>query len=158
MKMKIKLGALAPNLLCSTTRPANRAKCMIYLKAFFFLAVYLCAVPLPAQKDAPTALATITFSNGDSTTVRTKQERFLPIGLLPGETVNIQLQLPPEFVKTTVAIQALDGGLLTGDVADDGTAAIEFQAGVQLGLYRVLLYAQGRSTLLQFSVSDSKKP
>ena len=55
------------------------------------------------------------------------------------------------------AEKALDGGLVTGNVAADGTAALEFRAGGQPGLYRVLPNANGGSTLLQFSVSNSGK-
>lgn len=115
--------------------------------------------PLPSA--APSgASATITFADGASIKLRSSQAKFRPVELLPGETVNIQLRLPRRFLDTPVAIQALDGGFVTQDalVAADGTAAIAFQAGVQPGLYRILLSARGRSALLQFWVLDSGNP
>lgn len=154
MKNKITSGALPPNLNCWTNRRARR---FAYFKALGFLGVYLCTIPLPERAAAvePRARATITFENGASIRIHSGREQFRPIEIRPGETVQIQLQLPPGLANTLVAIQALDGGLTSGDVviAQDGTASIAFQAGVQPGLYRVLLMAaRGRSATLQFSV------
>ncbi len=131
------------------------------LWAAFAAGCVICSAAHADAQSAATAVAhtpraTITFANGTALEVRSNNpEYFSLIGILPGETVNIQLQLPPSFANTFVAVQALDGGLISGDVAvaADGTAAIAFQAGVQPGLYRILLSALGKSAMLQFSVS-----
>lgn len=70
--------------------------------------------------------------------------------------MTVELQLPLRFVNTTVAVQALDGGIVTGGrvIAPDGTTALAFHAGIRPGLYRILLTARGRSVLLQFSVPN----
>jgi hypothetical protein len=167
MKNKTTTGVSARNLLCWTSGQTKCPKRLAYLKALAlalaFLGIYFYAVPLPAQTTPtpspapPRVSATITFANGASITVRSNsQEKFRLVGILPGETVNIQLQLPPRFVNTPVAVQALDGGIVPVHVpiATNGTAALAFHAGVQPGLYRILLTAQGRSTLLQFLVPN----
>ena len=101
------------------------------------------------------ASATITFADGTSMTVRSRED-FQSIEILPRETVNIRLQLPAQFANTLVAVQALDGGLVSEDVivAADGTAAMAFQAGAPPGLYRVLLSMRGRSATLHFTVPN----
>jgi hypothetical protein len=106
----------------------------------------------------PRAWETVTFANGNSIAVRgNRQEKFRPVAILSGETLNIQLQLAPRSVNTVAAVQAVDGGIVTQRVviAPDGTTALEFHAGVQPGLYRILLTARGRPVLMQFRVPNS---
>ncbi len=158
--MKTISGAWAPNFIRRTNGQSNCSKRLAYYTMLAFVATSFHAVSLRAQTAVlPSpghSWATITFSNGASITIPSNNpENFRLVGILPGETVNIQLQLPPSFANTFVAVQALDGGLISGDVtvAADGTAAIAFQGGVQPGLYRILLSALGKSAMLQFSVS-----
>ncbi len=129
------------------------------IPALAFAGICLSVISLPAQAPpvaVPVASATITFANDTSITIRGR-ELFRRIGILPGEIVNIQLQLPSQFTNTVVAVQAMDGGVVSGDVtiAVDGTGSIVFQSGMQPGLYRILLSARGRSAMLQFWVPNS---
>lgn len=159
MKDKNSSCVLTPNLSCWGHIWAQR---LTHLKAVLFLGVSLCALALPerARAEEPRPRATITFENGESITIRSGRRQFRPVEILPGETVQIHLQLPPGFANTLVVTQAMDGGLTSGDVVvgADGTAAVAFQGGVQPGLYRILLSARGESAILQFSVSPSENP
>ena len=99
--------------------------------------------------------ARITRASGEVLTVRSR-ERFRALALLPGENVTIQVQLPPRVVNIPAVVQALDGGLVTSNLAlaADGTASVGFRAGLQPGRYRLLLMALGRSAILQFEVAN----
>ncbi len=114
---------------------------------------------LAAPAGPPRAGARITFANGSFVDLRA-DDRFQLIGVLAGETITINLQLPPSFANTLVAVQALDGGLVSGDmtIGVDGMGALAFQAGVQPGVYRILFSALGRSALLRFSVPNPANP
>lgn len=163
MKNKIISRASVRSLICCTKGPAKCSRWFAYLKALAFLGVYFCAVPLPAQTEAGPR-ARITFADGTSVTIRghdrNEKVRLQPVAILAGERVNIQLKLPSRFANTFMAVQALDGGLASGDVlvAADGSAAIAFQGGVQPGLYRILLSAGGKSATLQFSIPNPGTP
>lgn len=150
MKDKNTSGVLMPNLNCAAR-----------LRVLAILGVSLCALVLPerAMADEPRARATITFETGDSVTIQSGRRQFRPVEILPGETVQIYLQLPPGFANTLVAPQAMDGGLTSGGVVvePDGTVAIAFQAAAQPGLYRLLLSAHDKTAMLQFWVPASEK-
>jgi hypothetical protein len=158
MNNKLIPGISPLRFLYWTIGPTNRARRLGYFQVLAVLALCLFPASLHAQAMGAREQATITFSNGESMTVHTKHQQFRPVGILFGETVNIQLRLPLEWANTPVAVQALDGGFVSEAtvVAGDGSAAIAFQAGVRPGLYRVLVSANGRSTMLQFSVGGSK--
>lgn len=139
--------------------PNSRSRRLISFQVLPLLA--MCLVPASLHGQAiggARERATITFSNGESVTVHTKQQQFRPVAVLSGETVNVQLRLPLEWANTPVAVQALDGGFVSEGtvVAADGSAAIAFQAGVRPGVYRVLVSANSRSTMLRFSVAGPK--
>ena len=125
------------------------------------VALSLCFVAaVRAQAPAP-VLATITFADGQSATVgSTGQQTFLPIDILPGEALGIELRLPVNFVNTPVALQPMDGGFAPEEIeiAQDGSTNFAFQAGTQPGLYRILLATRNSSVLLQFSVPNPGTP
>jgi hypothetical protein len=119
----------------------------------------LWAGPLKAQTAVPSsgATATITFADGSSARVRTTKDKLPFVDLQPGENVAVEIQLPQAFLGAPMSVQALDGGVVAqnGAIAVDGTAALQFQAAQQPGLYRILLSARGRSVLLQFRVQQN---
>jgi len=118
--------------------------------------LFPCRPPDTSSCCASDGFGAITFSNRASITIRTIQDKFQTVPVLPGEAVTVQLQLPLPFVNTPLALQAMDGGLVSANIAiaADGTGALAFQADVQPGLYRVLLSAPTASVLLQFTVPN----
>jgi hypothetical protein len=114
---------------------------------------------LCAQSDSRPS-ATITFANGASITVRNNHAKFRRIGVASGETINIALQLPLQFAGASLVAQALDGGIVDDQVAvaADGTTSLAFQAGVQPGLYRLLLSIGEKRATLQFWVPNPDNP
>lgn len=105
--------------------------------------------------------ATITFANAKSLTTKTQAEQFVSIN--PGEKVSVQLQFPPTLATSAVIVQPLDGGIISAAdqnnaVGLDGKASLQFRAGMQPGLYRVLVIAGGTSSAIQFWVADATNP
>ena len=103
---------------------------------------------------------TISFSNGASVIFHSARDRFNPVGIFPGEAVDIDLAVSPSLAGTHLYLEALDGGAVTQDVviAADGTAEMTFQAGMQVGLYRLMAVARGKTAMLQFWVLDLQHP
>lgn len=153
-KLKPKVSFLTPHGGC---RPLS-LKRLARVTALAALVFHLGAIPVLAQTVvAPSgASATITFADGSSVQVRTTRDKLPSVEILPGETVSVQIQLPQPFADGSMSVQGLDGGAVTQDgaVAADGTVFLQFQAGLQLGLYRVLLHSTDRSVLLQFECSN----
>lgn len=137
-------------------------KLQTILKALLVIAPCFLEGPLSGQTPGEgLALATITFANGQSITVNsTDQQTFLPIDILPGEALGIELRLPPGFVNTAVGMQPMDGGFAPEEIeiAQDGSTAFAFQAGNQPGLYRIILATRNSSVLLQFIVPNPGNP
>jgi hypothetical protein len=68
------------------------------------------------------------------------------------------LRFPLTLANTPLIVQVLDGGSLSDGqdsqtIGADGTASIQFQVGSGAGFYRVVLYAGGVLTALQFGAS-----
>jgi hypothetical protein len=135
----------------------------LMLKALAFLAICFWAGPLSAQT-APGPKAKIIFSDDTSIIIRghhrNDEVRFLPVAVLAGERVTVQLRLPARFANTFLAVQPLDGGRASDDVViqADGRATLAFEAGAQPGLYRLLLVTGDKSATLQFSVPNPANP
>ena len=117
---------------------------------------------LPVPPDTGPA-ATIVFAN--STSVRTHSSRghFRLTGIRALETVHIRLRFPMAFATTAMTVTPLDGGEVKVPgghdiIAADGTISLQFKAGDQPGLYRVLLIAGRNQSLLKFWVADPKNP
>jgi hypothetical protein len=143
----------------------------------FFLSVVVCAAACigtcttsaqtaqPAVPGPPPVLpdgsstAAVVFPNGQSITMVSRLNLFPLVGAAAGDTLNVQLRLPPAFAALVMTAQALDGGIVSASaanltVAADGTASLQFQTGNQPGLYRVLLYLNPVLVTLRFWVLD----
>jgi len=123
--------------------------------------------PPPGPVSPPSILvngsptAAMTFPDGSSLGVRSKNGRFPLVAGPAGQSVNIQLRFAPNPTDTSLLIAPLDGGTVpqsSTSVAVDGTASSQFQPGIQPGLYRVLLNQGGAMSILQFWVADPQQP
>jgi hypothetical protein len=79
------------------------------------------------------------------------------------ESVTVRLQYLPAFAGTSVIATALDGGEVAvpksqSAVDQNGTVWIRFRAGDKPGLYRVLILADSKRSILKFWVDDPKNP
>lgn len=145
------------NKTSSRNRPAVGSPKALALICFFVLTASSFG---QAPAEAPVS-ARITFANGESISISSNSDQmFPPIETLAGETLGVQLQLPPTFVNTPVGLAALDGGFVPEEiqVATDGSAAFAFQAGAQPGLYRIILNTATTSTMLEFVVPNAGTP
>ncbi len=138
------------------TLPSSRL--LVFLASL--LSVHLLLLTPRAEGTAPpdstTTGARITFADGETLNLRAR-DRFRPIALAPGETILIELQLPPAFANKPAVAQALDGGQLSVEdfvIAADGSASLTFQVRPEPGQYRLLLSARGRSVTLEFEVAQ----
>lgn len=138
--------------------------CSFHFKIFAANTVFVvgmlgfCASTITAQSTASSSAA-ITFSEGGSINM-TGKERFPVVAIDPGETANVALQLAGGFASARVAVQALDGGLVSSDgaIGADGSGSLVFQAGVQPGLYRILVSGGNQTATLQFWVLNNQDP
>jgi hypothetical protein len=117
---------------------------------------------LPAQEPVPSwALSDeITFEGGEQIQGLSTKGEFAPVTLDPFATITVKLQFSTSLAGTSVIVQALDGGALSGlgeSATLDGDGAISFQFHVsdQPGLYRIEATAGGSSVgMVQFEVPN----
>jgi len=124
--------------------------------------------PQPSPASPPSILvngsptAAMTFPDGSSLGVRSKNGRFPLVAGPAGQSVTIQLRFAPNPTNASLIAAPLDGGTMVASqitsVAVDGTASIQFQPAIQPGLYRVLLNQGGAMSILQFWVADPQRP
>ena len=75
--------------------------------------------------------------------------------LQPGNTASVQLRYPLGLSGTTLLLEAIDGGGISGNnvvIDADRTAFLQFQVPTDAGVYRLMVNASGQLTLLQFEV------
>lgn len=109
--------------------------------------------------DAPNGIATITFADGRSVSISSGRERFGIVPVVSAETVRIDVRLPQSFQNAAAFVQPLDGGVASEIVVNpDGSASVSFQAGAEPGLYRLLLGARNKTTVLEFEVPAPAAP
>jgi hypothetical protein len=106
--------------------------------------------------------ATFTFSDASEISANSANGRFRLVGLHLNEVIDVTVRFPDGWQNASLAIQPLDGGILSSpantSVAEDGTASLRFQAGNLPGLYRIALISAGRHSILQFWVTDPANP
>jgi len=108
--------------------------------------------PPPLLSDgSPTA--SIQFADGRTLPIRSQGGQFPLVIGYAGQTMTVQCRIPAAIASRLV-IQSLDGGTMSSPtpVAADGTTTLQFQAGTQPGLYRILVILGDRSATLQFWV------
>jgi hypothetical protein len=123
-------------------------------------------LPLPTPGIRPPqnyAVATITFPGTQSATTRASDGRFETVGIRLHETADIDIQFPANPTTTTLSVQALDGGLVTGKtkgqaVGASGIKSFQFHAPGKPGLYRILISSSAGPLTLQFWITDSNNP
>ena len=101
--------------------------------------------------------ATIGFPDSTFLYVPSDKGLFSEVATQPGESLAVQVRFPLVFAGATVSAQSLDGGTLSNGqdnliIAGDGTVLIQFQAGNQPGVYRLLLIVNETGAMLHFSV------
>ena len=116
----------------------------------------------PPMIDSQSPSVAMTFANGNSLTLRSKNNRFSLVAINSGETVGVQVRISPA-ANSSAAAQCLDGGGLSvgaDSIALDaaGSGSFQFRAGAKPGLYRVSLGAGGAIAILQFWVIDPNSP
>jgi hypothetical protein len=105
--------------------------------------------PLPSD-GSPTA--SILFPDGRTLPMVSQDGKFPLVIGYAGQTVSVQCRISAALLARLI-IQPLDGGTLTTlPPAADGTTLLQFQAGTQPGLYRILVILGDRSVTLQFWV------
>jgi len=102
--------------------------------------------------------ATVQFSNSDAITVTDFSD---PIGVQPGELVNITLQFSSDFVGQAVKIDAPDGGSSSlgsamSVVGNDGTITFGFSAAGPTGRTQLGLPQARKRFALECSVSNTR--
>jgi hypothetical protein len=102
--------------------------------------------------------ATFTFSDDSEISANSANGHFRLVGLHLNEVIDVTVLFPAGWENASLAIQPLDGGILTSpantSIAEDGTASLRFQAGNLPGLYRIALISAGGHSILQFWVND----
>ncbi len=129
---------------------------IIVLLSFTLLAT------MPAQEPAPTwALSDqITFEGGEQIQGLSSNGTFESVTLDPFATITVKLQFSTSLAGTSVIVQALDGGALSGigepaTLDADGAVSFQFQVSDLPGLYRIEATAGGSSVgMVQFEVPN----
>jgi hypothetical protein len=117
---------------------------------------------LPAQEPAPPwALSDeITFDDGEQIEGLSAKGTFEPVTLDPFTTITVKLQFSTSLAGTSLIVQALDGGVLSGigepaTLDGDGAVSFQFQVSDLPGLYRIEGTANGSSVgMVQFQVPN----
>lgn len=117
---------------------------------------------LPAQEPPPSwALSdVITFADGEQIEGLSAKGTFEPVTLDPFATITVKLQFSTSLAGTSVIVQALDGGALSGigepaTLDGDGAVSFQFQVSDLPGLYRIEGTANGSSVgMVQFQVPN----
>jgi hypothetical protein len=122
------------------------------------LGICFCASQSECQT-AAAASATIQFSNGQAITVTDFSN---PIGVQPGEFLNITIQFPTSAAGQPIVIKALDGGATSvGNsirvVNNDGTFSFVFTAPASSGT-KSLDIRSWSNIRLKFSVNNASRP
>lgn len=131
--------------------PAALAACCV----LFFAANLNGQTPLPTPPPLPSdgsPTASILFPDGRTLPIQSRDGQFPLVIGYAGQTVSVQCRIPAVLLSRLV-IQPLDGGTLSASPpAADGTTTLQFQAGTQPGLYRIMVILGSRSATLQFWV------
>jgi hypothetical protein len=123
-------------------------------------------LPLPTPGLRPLqiyATANITFPRSESVIARGLNGRFETVGIHFHEIAEIDFQVPDNRATTVLHVQALDGGIITGDPKDktagaDSTASFKFHAPGKPGVYRVLISSSAGPFILPFWITDPDHP
>jgi hypothetical protein len=147
-----------------TVKIPRRLNGLALVASVHVLPIFSCLAQSIAPSAVPTAdtgpSTAITFANSKSLTTKAKSSPSDFININPGETVSIDMQFSALFATTRLIVQPLDGGIIStaeqdNAVGTDGRASVQFRAGTQPGLYRLLLNAGGTISTLQFWVTDT---
>jgi len=133
----------------------------LFSRLAFLASLNLLAIgELVAQSPDDKTSLSVTFPNGEKVKLRGREGRFATIGIGPGETVDLRLDLPARFANVPLVVQALDGGSVTPEEFFGGKAQVsaQYRAGSQPGLYRILLNGGGGTALLRFWVPNPENP
>lgn len=122
-------------------------------------------VPAPTPGIRPLqnyAVAAITFPGRQPATTRAGNGRFEMVGIRLHETADIDLQFPNDPATTALSVQALDGGIISGNAraknAGTGFTSFQFHAPGKPGLYRVLILSSSGPLTLPFWITDPGNP
>jgi hypothetical protein len=123
------------------------------------LGICFCASQSRCQTAADVS-ATIQFSNGDAITVTDFSN---PIGVQPGELLNITIQFPAGAAGQPIVIEPADGGVTSVGssirvVNNDGTFNFTFVAPASTGIKSLGIRRGPDSFRLQFSVNNASRP
>jgi hypothetical protein len=122
------------------------------------LGICFCASQSRCQTTADVS-ATIQFSNGQAITLTDFSN---PIGVQPGEFLNITIQFPAGAAGQPIVIKPVDGGATSvGNsirvVNNDGTFNFVFTAPASIGT-KSLDIRSGSNIRLKFSVNNAGRP
>jgi hypothetical protein len=117
------------------------------------------SAPQSQGQTAAAVSATIQFSNGQAITVTDFSN---PIGVQPGELLNITIQFPTDAAGQPIVIKPVDGGATSvGNsirvVNNDGTFNFVFTAPASIGT-KSLDIRSGSNIRLKFSVNNAGRP
>lgn len=123
-------------------------------------------VPRPTPGIRPPqiyATATITFPRSESVTARGLNGRFERVGIHFHEIADIDFRFPDDPAAAVLHVQALDGGVITGNPKDtaaetNSIASFKFHAPAKPGLYRVLISSSAGPFILPFWITDPDNP
>ena len=109
------------------------------------------------------AVATITLPRSESVIARGLNGRFETVGIHLREIADIDFQFSDNPATTMVHVQALDGGIVTGNPKDktaraDSIASFKFHAPGKPGLYRILISSSAGPFILPFWITDPDHP
>jgi hypothetical protein len=127
------------------------------------------AQPSPNPTPKPNAsvdigpMATIGFSNAASVRNHCVNGHFRPAAVYANESVTVRLEYLPAFAGISIIATALDGGEVVTPksqtaIDQNGVAWFRFRAGDKPGLYRVMILADSKRSILKFWVDDPKNP
>lgn len=108
-------------------------------------------------------VVTIGFSNAPSVRSHAAKGHFRTAAVYANETVTVRLEYLPAFAGVPIVATALDGGEVAiprpkAAIDENGVAWIRFRAGQKPGLYRVMILADSKQSILKFWVDDPKNP
>jgi hypothetical protein len=143
--------------------PRLRTQALVVASA---LACLIPALGLSQSNTTPVdtrPVVTIGFSNAPAVRSHAANGHFRPAAVYANETVTVRLEYLPAFAGVPIVATALDGGEVAvpraqAAIDENGVAWIRFRAGQQPGLYRVLVLAGSKHSILEFWVDDPKNP
>lgn len=120
-----------------------------------------CPIATAQEPDPSWALSDeITFEDQEQIQGLSTKGTFEPVTLDPFATITVQLQFSTSLAGTSVIVQALDGGALSGigesaTLDADGAVSFQFQVSDLPGLYRIEATAGGSSVaMVQFELPN----